>query len=519
MSDPRPFIAFLNDPGINGSAPESAAPGASVARFDIKSELPQGELTRLKPGTVGFVTSHLTVILTHAYDVWARYFGAEYDWMTGATLPVLPRAGRDLNAYYDRRALKFFYATDELSKRTFYTSESSDVAAHECGHAILDAHHPDYWSSVHPETGAFHEAFGDITALLTTLQFPSVRAQMLKETGGDLALSSNVTRLAEQLGQILYVERGKETASATFLRDLVNTFRYKETWTLPATAPMTRLASEAHNFSRIFSGAFYQILVGIFQFKRRANSKLSADDALTQARDDAGKLLALALFLAPPGDAVFRVIALSMFKAEQQLFQGAYFEILKKVFTNRRILLVKDANLFKPHTKTVGSNSTGLGLGLLSMAGTVAAPMPPEELSRALRLRGEEKIFTRELGRMDDAKVVQYRAQRMIPLKGKQYGPANGAWIPLQGGLTLNVNQTGMVAFSGFYRAGIGDVHAIRDNVAKLAETNRIYNARPGDEKDVTHLITRRQPYYIDYNEEGRKVLRRAYFACEDEAA
>ena len=120
---------------------------------------------------------------------------------------------------------------------------------------------------------------------------------------------------------------------------------------------------------------------------------------------------------------------------------------------------------------------------------------------------------------MDDAKVVQYRAQRMIPLKGKQYGPANGAWIPLQGGLTLNVNQTGMVAFSGFYRAGIGDVHAIRDNVAKLAETNRIYNARPGDEKDVTHLITRRQPYYIDYNEEGRKVLRRAYFACEDEAA
>jgi hypothetical protein len=435
----------------------------------------------------------------------------------GKTLPVLPRAGRDLNAYYDRSALKFFYTTDELSGRTYYTCESSDVTAHECGHAILDAHHPDYWGSIHPETGAFHEAFGDITALLTTLQFASVRERMLKETGGDLRLSSNVTRLAEQLGQILYVERGKEAANATFLRDLVNTFRYKETWLLPASAPVSRLASESHSFSRIFSGAFYQIFVGIYETKRRADANLTADDALVQARDDAGKLLALALFLAPPGDAVFRVMALSLFKAEQQLFQGAYFDILKKVFTNRRILLVKDANMFKPHTRTVGAHSTGLGLGLLSMTGSTAEPMPPEELQRALRLRGEETIFTRELGRVDDEKVVQYRAQRMIPLKGKQYGPANGAWIPLQGGLTLNVDETGMVAFSGFYRAGVYDIRAIRDHVAKLADSNRIYDMRPGDEKDVMHLITRRQPYYIDYDEEGKKILRRAYIACRHE--
>lgn len=518
MSDARPFIAFLNDPGNNGELPENLSPGSSAARFDIKAPLPDDDLTTYKPGTLEFGASHLTVILTHTYDMWANYFGAEFDWVNGKVLPVLPRAGRDLNAYYDRHALKFFYATDELSGRTYYTCESSDVAAHECGHAILDAHHPDYWSSIHPETGAFHEAFGDMTALLTTLQFPSVRERMLKETGGDLRMSSNVTRLAEQLGQILYVERGKEAANATFLRDLVNTFRYKETWLLPASAPVTRLASESHSFSRIFSGAFYQILVGIYETKRRADSNLTADDALAQARDDAGKLLALALFLAPPGDAVFRVMALSMFKAEQQLFAGAYFEILKKVFTQRRILLVKDANMFKPHTKTVGPKSSGLGLGLLSMTGGTPEPMPPEALQRALQLRGEETIFTRELGRVDDEKVVQYRAQRLIPLKGKQYGPANGAWIPLQGGLTLNVNETGLVAFSGFYRAGVDDMRAMRDHVAKLAESNRIYDMRPGDEKDVMHLITRRQPYYIDYDEEGKKILRRAYIACRHEA-
>lgn len=513
MSDTRQFLAFLNDPGSLGDVPEAITPGDSAARFDIKGLPATGDLLTFKPGTVEFEASHLTVILTHAYDTWARYFGAAYDWVRGPVLNVKTRAGNDLNAYYDRSALKFFYARDALSKRTFYTSESSDVAAHECGHAILDAHHPDYWSSIHPETGAFHEAFGDITALLTTLQFPSVRARMLKETGGNLRVSSNVTRLAEQLGKALYVEYGKEAAGATSLRDLVNTFRYKETYLLPGTAPVTRLSSGSHSFSRVFSGAFYQILVGMYEAKRRADEKLAADDALAQARDDAGKLLATALVLAPPGDAVYRVLAISMFKAEQQLFEGKYFEILKKVFSNRRILLVKDADVFKLHTKTIGAKSSGVNLGLLSMSGTEAEPMPPEELQNALRLRGEEKIFARELARLDDEKVVQYRAQRLIPLHGKQYGPANGALVPIQGGLTLNVNETGMVAFSGFYRAGVDDVRAIRDHVAKLAERDKIYDTRPGDEKDVMHLITLKQPYYIDYDE-GNKILRRAYIAC-----
>jgi hypothetical protein len=517
MSDAREYIAFLNDPGGDGDVPEGMTPGASAARFSIPGLPPTGDLMSLQPGTIEFEASHLTVILTHAYDTWAGYFGAAYDWESGRVLPVIPRAGRDLNAYYDRTALKFFYATDSLSNRTFYTCESSDVAAHECGHAILDAHHPDYWNSFHPETAAFHEAYGDITALLTTLQFPSVRARLLQETDGDLRVSSDVTRLAEQLGKVLYTEYGKDAAGVTFLRDLVNTFRYKETWALPASAPTTRLSSESHSFSRIFSGAFYEIFVGMYEAKRRADAQLSADDALVQARDDAGKLLATALVLAPPGDAVFRVLAVSMFKAEQQLFEGKYFEILKQVFTNRRILLVKDANLFKLHTKTIGAKSSGVNLGLLSMAGTTAAPMPPEELQRALQLRGAEKIFTRELGRVDNARVVQYRAQRMIPLKGKDFGPANGAFVPLQGGLTLNVNPSGMVAFSGFYRAGVDDVRAIRDHVAKLAEQNRIYDTRPGDQKDVMHLITRRQPYYIDYDEAGTKILRRAFIACARE--
>jgi hypothetical protein len=170
--------------------------------------------------------------------------------------------------------------------------------------------------------------------------------------------------------------------------------------------------------------------------------------------------------------------------------------------------------MFKPHTKTIGGKTSPVKLGVLSIGDTSPEAMPPEELRRALRLRGEELIFSRELGTLQDEKVVQYRAQRMISLRGRQYGPANGAMIPIQGGLTLNVNQTGMVEFSGFYRAGADDVRAIRDHVTKLAEKERIYDACPGDPTDISHLITRRQPYYIAYDAQGNKILRRAYVAC-----
>jgi hypothetical protein len=316
------------------------------------------------------------------------------------------------------------------------------------------------------------------------------------------------------MGEALYVEKGKDAAGATFLRDLVNSLRYQDTWTLPATAPSSRLSSESHSFSRVFSGAFYDILAGIYLAKRKADARLSEDAALVAAREEAGKLLATALVLAPPGDAVFRVMAISMFKAEQQLFHGAYFEMLKRVFTARRILLVKDANVFKPHTKTVGAKTSPVNLGLLSMSGTTAAPMPPAELQNALRLHGQELIFARELGRLQDEKVVQYRAQRLIPLRGKQFGAANGAMVPLQGGLTLNVNPRGLVEFSGYYRAGIDDVRAIRDHVEKLAARDRIYATAPGDERNIMHLITLGQPYYIDFDPSGQRILRRAYFAC-----
>jgi hypothetical protein len=44
------------------------------------------------------------------------------------------------------------------------------VVCHELGHAILDALKPQLFNVASTEAGAFHEAFGDISAILCALQ-------------------------------------------------------------------------------------------------------------------------------------------------------------------------------------------------------------------------------------------------------------------------------------------------------------------------------------------------------------
>ena len=503
---------FFNDPGDKKLQLERSWPGASASRFGIPGWTnTSGDF---QPGSLEFEAGHLAVILGQTYDAWQNYFGTPYDWQPGTILTVVPRAGQPLNAFYDRQGLKFFYGPDRGKSQTVYSCESCDVAAHECGHAVLDAHHPDYWDSLHPETGAFHEAFGDISALLTTLQFPSVRAQMLKETRGNLRKSNGISRLAEQVGHALYSRNGVVSSGPNTLRDLVNTYHYKETWKLPARAPATKLSSESHNFSRIFSGAFYEILTGIYDKVRAASPNLPLDDALQLARDEAGKLLASALLLAPPGDAIFQVIATAMFKADQQR-GGKYFPLLRKVFSGRRIVRAKDAETFGPHTRTERRKTKSIKS--LNLAADEVKPdqPPPEVVNKALHLRGEELMFARVLGERQGARAVQYRSSRNVTLKGKKYGPADGAVVPLQEGLVLNVDVAGIVEASHWYRSSGDDEKAVRNHVQKLAERGRIYDSQPGDQVDTNHLITRQQPYYIDYDQQGNKVVRRAFIACD----
>jgi hypothetical protein len=93
---------------------------------------------------------------------WRDLMPAGVTWQPGEPLNLLLDEGEDLNAYYDRQALKFFHGW--AGGRTVYSGESPDVICHEQGHAILDALRPELFNAGTIEAAAFHESFGDLSA-------------------------------------------------------------------------------------------------------------------------------------------------------------------------------------------------------------------------------------------------------------------------------------------------------------------------------------------------------------------
>ena len=166
-------------------------------------------------------------------------------WVPGDVLPAVPIAGEDLNAYYDRRALRFFRDVDPASGAIVHSGDSVDIATHEQGHAVLDGVRPDLWDAPHFEAAAFHEAFGDLASIFVALAEPPVSAAVVGETSGDPARSNLVSRLAEELGAAVRRRYGDDATVPRALRDAVNTFRYVDPKTLPDTAPAKRALGRA----------------------------------------------------------------------------------------------------------------------------------------------------------------------------------------------------------------------------------------------------------------------------------
>ena len=517
---------FVTDPGTNGVGLEQVALPQGKSPFAIPDWTGAGGL--FEPGTSEFQAGQLYVVLTQTYGAWSGFFDAELPWQPGfPQLPIVPRAGKDFNAYYDRRGLKFCYETDPSTQQTIYTCESGDVIAHECGHAILDAQHPEYWDSLLPETAAFHEAFGDISALLVALASPRVRALVLAENQGDLAKSNAVTRLAEQMARGLF-DAGYADAvvSPDALRDLANPFRYREPDTLPGRTPAAQLSSESHNFSRVFSGAFYDVVVGIYEQLRAGVTGASPwlpDAALAQACSDAGYLLAQGLSLAPKGDAPFKMIAAAMLTAGQQNFGGKYFRILKQVFVARRLLRGREADALR-ETAGTGHTQTSALSKVVSVQVTTRPrwELPetrvgedlPSGIRQWMALHKRDLRLVDERTRRDQSRVLHYATPRRVEIKGDALGVANGAVVTVADVVAVQVDRDGKVVSSHYHQVDRGAEKRIRDHVAKLAARKRVYAAQAGQVIDPSELIAQRKPYYIAYDDEGRKRIRRAFIAC-----
>jgi hypothetical protein len=276
--------------------------------------------------------------LRRTADFWGAILPRPFRWheTVGDQLSVELDQGEDFNAFYDRAALQFFHGNTPQGQ-VVYSGESPDVVSHEFGHAVLDAIRPQLWDAASAEVAAFHESFGDMSAILAALQVPSLRDDVLGSTGGRVDRPSRVSRLAEQLGWAIrtFAPSGVE---ADCLRNASNAFFYRDPVMLPSRAPASSLSSEPHSFSRVFTGAFLSALAGMFEAGPSQDS-----DGLAQASQDLGQLLVQACATAPVATAYYSQVAAHMIEADADKFQGKYASALRSAFVKYGILSMTSA--------------------------------------------------------------------------------------------------------------------------------------------------------------------------------
>jgi len=343
-----------------------AAPFAT----QITSAVPAPPPDNYQPGTPAFRYWACADALRRASDFWGGLLG-DHKWnsaITGSVLPVKLDEGVDLNAYYDRVALNFFHAA--VGDRVVYSGESPDVVCHEFGHAVLDAIRPQLWDVASFEPPAFHESFGDMSAILTALQLPSVRIAVLSETSDELYRSSRLSRLAEQLGWAIR-QKWPDQVEPDCLRNAVNSLFYQAPDGLPTSAPSKQLSSEPHSFSRVFTGAFMETLALMF-----TNCGDLSEAALQHVSLDLGKILLGAIAHAPVVPEYFsqigaHMIALATAKSER------YGAAVKAAMVKHGIVSVPGV------TAILGSEASfGIDANMIGAAET-PGPLPAEELDVA----------------------------------------------------------------------------------------------------------------------------------------
>ncbi|MCA1692908.1 MAG: hypothetical protein LC733_12190, partial [Actinobacteria bacterium] len=183
-----------------------------------------------------------------------------------------------------------------------------------------------YW------VAAFHESFGDISAILVALQLPSVRQRAIAETEGRYR-SSRVSRVAEQMGWAVR-QRQPCAVEPDCLRNAVNCFAYAPTDALPMLAPASALSSAPHSFSRVFTAAFFEAFAGMMV----TLSRQPTADHLLEASHDAGRLLVAAVRAAPVVPDYYAQVAAQMIVADGVMFEGKYAAALEYGFLSRSVL-------------------------------------------------------------------------------------------------------------------------------------------------------------------------------------
>jgi len=341
---------YEDDPfleAVSGSSPVPADPIRTDVPTNTQALLqtqiigPQPDPEVYDPSTPEFRHWNADSALARAINFWGPLLPSGTQWTTDQQpMQVNLDEGEDFNAFYARDSgLNFFHGlVDNVAPPvTVFSGGSPHVVCHELGHAILDAVKPELFNAMSLEVPAFHEAFGDISSMLSALQLPSLRDLVLQQTGGQLNSNSRLSQLARQLGWAIRVQVDPTAVDSDCLRNTSNNFFYQDPADLPPVAPATRLSSEPHSFSRVFSGAFLDVLAAMFKVGP-ANFNGSDSEKLLAVSVDAGRLLIEGVRVASVAPGFYSQVAAGMIQADQSLTGGRYRSAITSSFVQRGIL-------------------------------------------------------------------------------------------------------------------------------------------------------------------------------------
>jgi len=421
-------------------------------------------------------------------------------WVPGPVLPAEPVAGEDLNAFYDRRGLHFFRGRNPQTGALVHSGESPDIVAHEEGHAALDAVRPDLWDAPHFEAAAFHEAFGDLAAILIAFSEPALVSAVLAETGGALHKSNLVSRVAEELGAAARASFGPGVALPDALRDAVNDFRYTDPKRLPSSAPAEELSAEPHSFCRVLTGACWDVLVALFLLSGGGEKKADRDrEALPLAAKETGRLFVAAAESAPVGADFFERVARRMVRAAAG--DTSRQEKVRESFSRRGLLSREDREGERR------GEDRGTRLPRLDPGEAL-----PSGLLRAIQARlgpdSEAEVLTRA---WRSGRVLRGRRTRDLFLSGREYGAADGAAVQISDSFSFTYAEEGYMTASAVYPADGGDEEDARAYVRFLAEADRI--APDERTSDALELFRQGKSHVVIPEEDGVRRLRRVWIA------
>lgn len=412
-------------------------------------------------------------------------------------LDLLPDDGVDLNAYYNGDSLNFFHY--KTGTKSTWSGASTDVVAHESGHALLDQSRPDLWDSSYPETNAFHEAFGDCMAILTAFADPATRTAVRAKLRRQNFLEATAEDLSDGVRRALGASH-----PAAQPRHAHNTFKWALPSTLPTSGPPSVLSSEVHSFARIFTGCFYDTILNILR-DRIGASKTPTAAQLDAAVKTAGKLLVRAAAEATETTRFFQSVGQAMVLADTATNGAANH------------LAIRDA--FQKHNIALGSSGVlaavaGLSGNVSTARGTLTRAAVTDLRQRLGATPDERVVVTAH--DIAGVRVVRATHMRHVAL-GKLDNRLKGVIaVACQRVLVGAMNKTATI-LGGLPESTAGDdeVHTF---VATLLAADRIAfagtSARYGIKSSQRKDIRLRLPTHAVQRVGGTKVLRRVRFAC-----